>query len=147
MKTKSELMLGYLKLAILIGILYLPSYYFGGYASLKLIVFFIIVGTIYQSLQGTPLRRTLFASLSGAGVLAVYFLGGMQAVYLASVAIGAFFALACIGGLFELFRPKPGQGSLLTAMVVGLPIMAGLSYVLLSYGFTGLGWEFALLTQ
>lgn len=147
MKKKSELMLGYMKLAILIGILYLPSYYFGGYASLKLIAFIIIVGTIYQSLNGTQLRRVLISSLSGAGILAAYFLGGMEVVYLASVASGAFFALACIGGLVELFRPKPGQGSLLTAMVVGIPIMAGLSFVLLSYGFTGFGWEFPLLTR
>jgi hypothetical protein len=65
---------------------------------------------------------------------------GMQVIYITAALAGLLFALGSVGAIIELFSLKPGDGSVLTALVLGIPFISGSAALLLWYGLDGMGW-------
>jgi len=84
--------------------------------------------------------KVLALAASALLFVTVIYTFGMQTIYVVAALAGMFFALGSIGAFLQLFTLEAGSGSLLTALVLGIPILSGLAALLLWYGLDGLGW-------
>ena len=62
----------------------------------------------------------------------------MSLIYGLSVIAGGVFAIVGVGALLKLFNMKPGDGSILTAIVILAPIALMMALGLLWFGLAGL---------
>lgn len=111
--------------------LYLPYHFFGGAALLKLLGFVLLVATVKES------HGWKGALIAGGAAIGIYFFFGMPIVHGISLLIGLLFIILALGSIVQLFNLEKGSGSLLTVLVLGVPILLILGSGLLWFGLDG----------